>query len=378
MLKTGFVKALGTMSGTSLDGVDAAVIETDGVTIKAFGTSDYRPYSAPEQLILRDHLGRWPEDGVSHAAKVVEDAHIAIMSSFADVDVAGFHGQTLAHDPGGRGTHQCGDGQRLADELGFPVIWDLRANDVAQGGQGAPLAPFYHFALAKWIGADTPVAFLNLGGVGNITWVDPKYDDPASDGALLAFDTGPANAPINDAMQERLGIGYDTEGQLAAQGTPEPDIIAAFLANPYFSRLPPKSLDRDEFVGLSAAVTGLSNADAIATLTKAVTESVAHAITQCPKIPARLLLCGGGRKNVTVMNELKAATGCDVIAVEDVGLDGDMLEAQAFAFLAVRAARGLPISAPKTTGVNRPTTGGRAAMPGDSVEMAPSRNLHPK
>ncbi|WP_394177805.1 anhydro-N-acetylmuramic acid kinase [Yoonia maritima] len=367
MLKTGFVKALGTMSGTSLDGVDAAVIETDGVSIASFGKGDYLPYTTTEQEVLRRHLGLWPQDGVQNAAKVVEDAHLEIMTRFAGVDIAGFHGQTLAHDPGGRGTHQCGDGRRIADGLGVPVVWDFRSNDVAEGGQGAPLAPFYHFALAKWIEADAPVAFLNLGGVGNITWVDPRHDDPAAGGALLAFDTGPANAPINDAMQSRRGVGYDVEGRLAAQGTPDQQVITEFLAHPYFLRPPPKSLDRDDFAGLSAAIGPLSDADAIATLTQAVVESVAQALPACPEMPSRLLVCGGGRKNATLMDGLSAALRCDVHSVEDVGLDGDMLEAQAFAFLAVRAARGLPISAPKTTGVKAAISGGRVAMPRDSV-----------
>ena len=363
MLKSGIVRALGTMSGTSLDGVDAAALDTDGQVIAGFGPTTYRPYTDAERAVLRAHLGRWHDDDTTRCATVVEAAHIAVMAPFEDVDIAGFHGQTLAHDPGGRGTHQCGNGQHLADVLGVPVAWDFRSHDVASGGQGAPLAPFYHFALAKWIGATAPVAFLNLGGVGNITWVDPTHPDPADDGALLAFDTGPANAPINDAMQARRGLDYDKAGALAAMGTVDDTLIAQFLTDPYFAQPAPKSLDRDAFAGLVAAVAGLNDADAIATLTHAVVASVQKALSHCPTAPRQLLVCGGGRKNGQVMRGLAALTDCDVQAVEAVGLNGDMLEAQAFAFLAVRAARGLPISAPGTTGVLVPVCGGRVAKP---------------
>ena len=362
MLEGIAVTALGTMSGTSLDGVDAAVVETDGVRIFGFGPVAYRAYSVAEQEVLRAHLGLWPDQDVTAAARIVEDAHIAVMAVFRDIAVAGFHGQTLAHDPRGRGTHQCGDGDRLAAALDYPVVWDFRSADMAAGGQGAPLAPFYHFALAKLIGARAPVAFLNLGGVGNLTWVDPACADPADPGALLAFDTGPANAPINDAMRARLGRGYDDNGQVAAAGVPDMQALAAFCADPYFVLPPPKSLDRDHFRALGPATAHLGDADAIATLTHAVVWSVASAMAQCPRPPARLLVTGGGRRNATLMAGLAAICGLPVDPVEAVGLDGDMLEAQAFGYLAVRVLRGLPISAPGTTGVPMPARGGRVSV----------------
>ena len=363
MLQANRVMALGTMSGTSLDGVDAAVIDTDGVQVFGFGTTDYRAYAADEQAVLAAHLGRWPEDGVADAAQIVEDAHLAVMKGFEGVAIAGFHGQTLAHDPAGHRTHQCGDGARLAQALGYPVAWDFRTHDVAQGGQGAPLAPFYHFALAKWLNADAPLAFLNLGGVGNITWIDPACVDPTDPNALLAFDTGPANAPMNDLMMKRRGVGYDKGGALASTGTVDSAVLGRFLAHPYFARQAPKSLDRDAFAELTNDVAGLSDADALATLAQAVIESVALAISLCPNPPAQLLVTGGGRHNTTLMKGLAKALICPVKPVEDVGLDGDMLEAQAFAYLAVRVARGLPLSSPQTTGVPVPFTGGQIAMP---------------
>ena len=363
MLQAGMVKALGTMSGTSLDGVDAAVITTDGVVISGFGPSCYRPYTGAEQATLRAHLGRWQGDEIHSAVAIVETAHLELMKDFDGIDIAGFHGQTLAHEPRGRGTHQCGDGARLAAVLGVPVAWDLRTNDVAMGGQGAPLAPFYHFALAKWLKAAAPVAFLNLGGVGNLTWVNPACGDPTDPAALLAFDTGPANAPMNDLMLQRHGEAYDKAGALAAAGDADQDVLDRFRALPYFAQAAPKSLDRDAFASLYNDVAGLGDADAMATLAAAAIAGVRAALDLCPAAPGQLLVTGGGRRNETLMRGLADVLDCAVTPVEAVGLDGDMLEAQAFAYLAVRAARGLPLSCPQTTGVRAPVTGGQIAWP---------------
>ncbi len=351
------------MSGTSLDGVDAAVLVTDGVTITEFGPSDFRPYSKEESAVLRAALGKWDGVEVEAAAEVIETAHAQILSGFEDVDVIGFHGQTVAHDPANRGTLQIGDGALLAEVLERPVVWDFRSNDVKLGGQGAPLAPFYHFALAKFIGATAPVAFLNLGGVGNITWVDPTKAKPEDVGALIAFDTGPANAPINDLMVKRLGVDRDENGELAAEGNVDEDILNRFLDHGYFYKIPPKSLDRDDFAALSAEVETLSDADAAATLTACAAMAVVKGMEHCPSVPEKLLVTGGGRHNATLMAMLAAGLDCEVAPVEDAGLDGDMLEAQAFAFLAVRVARGLPTSCPSTTGVGAAVGGGTVSHP---------------
>jgi len=364
MLRSGPVRALGTMSGTSLDGVDAAVVETDGETILAFGDTAYRPYTDTERETIRATLGRWPGDpGVEAAAEVVETAHAALLSGFRDVDLVGFHGQTLAHDPAGRGTHQAGDGAVLAEVLGLPVVWDFRSADVRLGGQGAPLAPFFHFACARWIGAREPLAFLNLGGVGNVTWVDPRQPAPEVPGALLAFDTGPANAPVNDLMRQRRGLSQDEGGALAAAGTADEAILARFLAHPYFLKIPPKSLDRDDFRALLDWVAPLPDADAAATLTAAAAAAVARGAEHFPAPPSRLLVTGGGRHNATLMRMLSVLADCPVDPVEAVGLDGDMLEAQAFGYLAVRVLRGLPTSCPATTGVAARVGGGQISRP---------------
>ncbi|MEO1106458.1 MAG: anhydro-N-acetylmuramic acid kinase [Pseudomonadota bacterium] len=345
------IRALGAMSGTSLDGVDTAVVETDGHRIFRFGESGYRPYSEAERAVLRAALGKWHGPEVDAAAELVTVAHAEALSEFDEIDLIGVHGQTLAHEPRGRGTLQVGDGLGLAQALGVPVVWDFRSDDVSMGGEGAPLAPFYHFACAKWIGADAPLCFLNLGGVGNLTYVDPNFDGPEMPGALLAFDTGPANAPVDDLVQARLGLPMDRDGALAREGTVENGALELFLDEPFFSKMPPKSLDRNDFAEMIGLVQELSDADAVATLTGMCAAGVVQGMDHCPKPPTRLLVTGGGRHNPVLMEMLRVALDCPVEPVEAVGLDGDMLEAQAFAYLAVRVARGLPTSCPGTTGV---------------------------
>ena len=352
------------MSGTSLDGVDAAMVLTDGHAITEFGPDAYRPYADAERALIRAAFGRWPgEAGVVAAAEVVETAHAEVLSRFSGAEVVGFHGQTLAHDPKGLGTHQAGNGALLAEVLGAPVVWDFRSNDVQMGGQGAPLAPFFHHACARFAGLDAPLAFLNLGGVGNLTWVDPRINAPEDPGALVAFDTGPANAPINDLMLARRGLSQDAGGALAATGTVDESVVAAFLAHPYFFKMPPKSLDRNDFPALLPAVAHLSDADAAATLTACSAAAVARGAEHFPQPVTRVLVCGGGRHNAAMMAALSAHIGVAVEPVEAIGLNGDMLEAQAFAYLAVRVIRGLPTSAPGTTGVPAAVGGGRISRP---------------
>jgi len=356
-------RVLGAMSGTSLDGVDAAVIETDGERIFSFCESAYRPYSEAEQSALRASLGAWPGADLDEVAEIVETAHAEVLAPFEDVDLIGFHGQTLAHDPANRRTHQVGDGQLLSDALGTPVVWDFRTADVELGGQGAPLAPFFHFAAARAIGASEVVAFLNLGGVGNLTWVDPSKEKPEDEGALLAFDTGPANAPLNDLMMDWFGTPYDAGGETAAEGEVHPSIVEGYLKEPYFARMPPKSLDRGAFADLMQAVDPLSAADAAATLVAAIAATVKDGLALCPSQPKRVLVTGGGRKNPEIIKALARSLSAEVVPVEDVGLNGDMVEAQAFAHLAMRVARGLPTSSPSTTGVAGLVGGGILSYP---------------
>ncbi|MEO1155052.1 MAG: anhydro-N-acetylmuramic acid kinase [Pseudomonadota bacterium] len=362
MTKDGPIWALGAMSGTSLDGVDAAMVLTDGLGIFEFGETGYRAYSEAERAVLRAALEQWSGGaGVAEAAEVVETAHAELLAGFDGAQVVGFHGQTLMHDPGAGRTHQVGDGSVLAEVLGCPVVWDFRSTDMQLGGQGAPLAPFWHHACARWMGAEAPLAFLNLGGVGNLTWVDPRLEAPDAPGALVAFDTGPANAPIDDLVAATWGEAFDRDGSRARTGSVSEAVLEDMLRAPYFAKMPPKSLDRNDFSDLSAAVGKLSPEDATATLTAAAATAVAAGLEHCPTPPARLLVTGGGRKNPVLMEMVAAGVACGVVPVEEVGLDGDMLEAQAFAYLAVRVMRGLPTSAPGTTGVAAPVGGGQVS-----------------
>ena len=331
---------------------------------RASGRSAFAGYRAEDRALLRASLGLWPgAEGLGAVEERVRAAHAALVAGFGGVDLVGFHGQTLAHEPRGRGTHQVGRGDRLAQDVGLPVVWDFRTADVASGGEGAPLVPFFHFACAKWIGAEAPVAFLNLGGVGNVTWVDPRAAGPEAEGALVAFDTGPGNALIDDFLSARLGRAFDADGAVAAEGRVDEAVLAGLASHPYLARRPPKSLDRQDFHGFLERVAGLSTEDGAATLAAVTVACVAEGMRWFPEAPERWLVCGGGRRNRTVMRMLAARTNAAVEAVEAVGLDGDMLEAQAFAYLAVRVWRGLPTSAPGTTGVRLPVSGGRISRP---------------
>ncbi len=342
--------ALGAMSGTSLDGVDAAMVLTDGQKIFEFGPHAYRPYTDVERATIRSAFGKWQgEAGVSAAAEVVETAHAEVLARFSGAEVIGFHGQTLAHDPKNRRTHQAGDGALLARLLGISVVYDFRSMDVALGGQGAPLVPYFHLACAQYLGLTEPVAFLNLGGVGNLTWVDPLG------GGILAFDTGPANAPINDAMQVRFGLPQDTGGAMAALGRVDQTLVDVFLTQSYFHKIPPKSLDRDSFYRFYRKLHKLPNHDAIATLTAIAAACVNRGMEHMPAPVSQILVSGGGRLNLTLIDRLNIAAQ----NIDKTGLNGDMLEAQAFGYLAVRVIRGLPTSGPKTTGVGADVSGGR-------------------
>jgi anhydro-N-acetylmuramic acid kinase len=269
------------------------------------------------------------------------------------IALIGFHGHTILHRPEAGRTRQIGDGALLAQRLGLPVVSDFRSADVAAGGQGAPLVPAWHRALAR--GLARPLAVLNLGGVANVTWIGAGEDE------ILAFDTGPGNALIDDWALRHTGRPVDAGGVLAARGTVDPETIERFRAHPFFAAAPPKSLDRDDFARLVPH--HLSAEDGAATLTRATAAAVAAALAHLPAAPRRWLATGGGRHNPSLMTALGAELGYPVEPVEAVGWDGDALEAQAFAYLAVRSLRGLPLSFPGTTGVPAPQIGGRVDWP---------------
>ncbi len=360
-----------------MDGVDAALVLTDGETVEEFGPSLFVPYddgyraqmiAANEAVpgLRTDQLQNascWP-NALSILEQSAATVHLdAIERLDAAPGVIGFHGQTVSHRPKEGVTLQLGDGDAVAAGCGVATVWDFRSADMRAGGEGAPLAPFYHFVLARHVGLSDPIAFLNLGGVGNVTWVDPAMSAPESPGALLAFDTGPANALIDDFMILRAGVGFDEDGRQAARGQACDETLTALPAIDYLRRTPPKSLDRNDFQHVMRAVERLSTEDGAATLTAFTADCVAASVAHMPSPPTRWLVCGGGRHNKTMMRMLADRLDAPVEPVEAVGLDGDMLEAQAFAYLAVRVLRGLPTSAPSTTGCREPVCGGRISYP---------------
>jgi anhydro-N-acetylmuramic acid kinase len=352
--------ALGLMSGTSLDGIDVAALASDGQRHVIAGPALTVPYPDAFRERLRAVLGSVrPSREIAAVEAALTRLHADAVAQFrarhpaVAIDLIGFHGHTILHRPAERRTWQIGDGALLARLIGVDVVADFRSADVAAGGEGAPLAPLYHAALAAEMAK--PVAILNLGGVGNVTWIGQANDD------ILAFDTGPGNALIDDWVRRHTGRAADIDGALARAGGVSAAHVARFARHPYFARKPPKSLDRDEFRG--AIPDDLALADGAATLTEMTATAVGAAVRHFPAGPREWLVCGGGRRNPALMAALARHLAAPVRPVEAlgeaVGWDGDALEAQAFAYLAVRSIRGLPLSLPTTTGALYPVCGGR-------------------
>lgn len=350
------LRTIGLMSGTSLDGVDAAWLETDGTRIGAIGPTLTLPYDDRLRTDLRRILGIAatldPDDRrLKSAVARLTDYHVKAVAALArEADVIGFHGQTILHQPDRRRTWQVGDAAELAWRTGVRVAHDFRSADVAAGGEGAPLAPVYHAALARDL--DKPLAVLNIGGVANVTWIGP-------DGTLIAFDTGPGNGPLDDWVTRHTGAAFDRDGALARAGRPNLPVLTRLLGHPYFARPAPKSLDRLDFATALAGsgLDDLAPADGAATLVAFTVGAVAAA--PLPERPRRWLVTGGGRRNPAIMAALRDALGVPVEPVEAAGWDGDALEAQCFGFLAARVVAGLPLSFPGTTGVPQPLAGGQ-------------------
>src|SRR3954471_280152 len=363
--------AIGLMSGTSLDGVDVALIETDGRKVRAFGPSGYRPYSEAERSLLRQALyeavdlpQRDVRPGVLRDAEhAVTLAHPEAVASFTaqnrissgDIDIVGFHGQTVLHRPERKLTVQIGDAAALAKAIHVPVMHDFRAADVAAGGQGAPFLPVYHRALAQSLGRAGPLAVVNIGGVSNITYIDGAD-------ILIACDTGPGNALLDDFMFRTISKPFDCEGRLAAQGTADEAWVKRALQHPFFALPPPKSLDRNDFAALE--LHDVSPADGAATLTAFTAAAIARIVPLLPKPPQSWIVAGGGARNHTMLRMLREQVApATVEAADALGWSGDAIEAQAFGFLAARGLKGLPLSYPATTGVPMPMTGGVIARP---------------
>lgn len=363
--------AIGLMSGTSLDGVDIALIETDGREVKALGPSGYRAYSDGERGLLRQALSeaatlprRDARPGIlREAERAVTAAHAEAVATFTaqnhiareSIDIVGFHGQTVLHRPAQRLTVQIGDAAALAKAIHLPVMHDFRAADVAAGGQGAPFVPVYHRALAQSLHREGPIMVVNIGGVSNVTYID-------GDDTLIACDTGPGNALLDDFVFRVTGKPFDCEGRLAAEGVPDEAWIARALDNPFFRLPPPKSLDRNDFASL--AMSEAHAADGAATLTAFTAAAIASIVPLLPKSPQSWIVSGGGARNLTMMRMLRQRLAPARIDTADaLGWSADAIEAQAFGFLAARGLRGLPLSYPATTGVPIPMTGGVIARP---------------
>lgn len=347
-----------------MDGVDAAIITSDGEGSLKQGATYFNSYDEPVRAAIKqaiqtaknldDRTARPPK--MAQAEHLVTQAHIAAVQALLEqasleasrIDIIGFHGQTVLHAPERALTIQIGDGAALAKASGIDVVCDLRAQDMVAGGQGAPLAPVYHQALVAGM-ADRPVVMVNIGGVGNVTWID-------ADNNMLAFDTGPGNALIDDWMQDKAGKPHDEGGAVAAKGEVNATLLGQLLDNSYFAQTPPKSLDRNAFS--LDALGNCSLEEGAATLTAFTVASLVRAAEHFSAPPKRWIICGGGRKNQTMMAMLEAQLLGEVMAAEDVGIDGDFLEAQAFGYMAIRSLKNLPITYPGTTGVKQPQTGG--------------------
>jgi anhydro-N-acetylmuramic acid kinase len=358
---------IGLMSGTSMDGVDLAVLSTDGEALGGFGPTHFRPYSDAERAVLRAGLDvartltdRASRPGVlAEAEKIVTDAHAEAieetMRANPDLrpDLVGFHGQTVFHAPHRGITIQIGDGPALAARIGLPVVYDFRAADVAAGGGGAPFVPVYHRALVARAGLKGDVAIVNIGGVANITRI-------GAGGSLVAGDTGPGNALIDDFVRARTGEPIDRDGMLAARGTVDELALSALMADPWFDEPFPKSLDRNAFSPNPVVL--LSDEDGAATLAAFTASTIAAGIAGAGGADT-IIVVGGGAHNPMILGMLAEALGKPVRKGADLGWDGDFVEAQAFAYLAARSLAGLPLSYPETTGVSRPMPGGIVARP---------------
>lgn len=354
---------LGLMSGTSLDGIDAAIVVTDGERVTARGLFTHMPYEEGFRERLKKALamahkagGKVDDPFIKSLETDLTDLHAAAVRDCLkanpgladDVSLIGFHGQTIFHAPDKGVTWQLGDGKRLAVACGKDVVYDFRTADVAAGGEGAPFAPLYHRALFRDMTGMGPVAVLNIGGVSNLTWI---YGDD-----ILAFDCGPGNALLDDWIKARTGKPYDEDGKIAKLGEMDETILKAWINHPYFCAEPPKSLDRNAWP--LENLESLSLEDGAATLLAFTVGAILKSGNHLPAPPIRWIVTGGGRHNAFMMDQLAKTLRAEVVSIEDYGLDGDAIEGEAFAFLAARSTLGLPLSVPKTTGVKKPMPGG--------------------
>lgn len=353
--------ALGLMSGTSMDGIDVAVLRTDGEHQSRLLYAKTFDYQSETRDLIKECIGLRDEADhrIALAERAVTQDHAnacaEAITRFPEIDIIGFHGQTIWHAPREGLTRQLGYGQMLADMTRRQVIFDFRANDMKYGGQGAPLLPLYHAAKAK--GLPRPIAIVNIGGVSNVTWIGSEENQ------IMSFDTGPGNALLNDWMENKTGLPLDKDGATASKGHIDYEWIEKHLKHPYFSAPAPKSLDRQAF-GIRNLLDKWSLEDGAATLSMFTAASISLAGRLFPEQPAIWVICGGGRNNPVIMKHLRTLTrGADIVSAEDASWNGDSLEAEGFAYLAVRAAHKKFLTLPQTTGCSAPVTGGISVKP---------------
>lgn len=362
-MKKKIYTAIGLMSGTSCDGIDASILQTDGEKIYEFGENYYLKYPKEFRnellaLIKGDYKNLFIiENQIAefHVKAVLSLLKKAKLKA-EQIDVIGFHGQTIIHAPANRITMQVGNAQLIAAFTGIDVVYDLRKNDVVNGGQGAPLIPIFHKALAS----SKEVCFVNIGGISNATLISGKE--------LTGFDCGMGNALLNDYCQKYFGIEYDKDGAVAAKGEIDKAFLAKWMQHPFFKKGGSKSLDRMEFSNLTKNVKNLSKYDALATLTEFTVQGIINSLNKLK--PKKVYLCGGGRKNRTIVQRLKSLTKTQIELVDKLGVDGDFIESYGWAYLAVRSLRNLPITFPTTTGCKAPLSGGVLAKKTNFITKA--------
>ncbi len=370
--------AIGLMSGTSLDGIDVALLRTDGETVVERGPGMAFPYDPAFRRRLQAALetakaiserSERPGDLAEIERELTLRHAEAVRRFLAEnnlaaetVDVLGFHGQTVLHRPDAGLTVQLGDGDLLARETGIDVVHDMRANDMRHGGQGAPLIPVYHAALAAGLEreSDGAVVFVNIGGISNLTFIGATGISGAAE--IVAFDSGPGNSLIDQWVEAHAGIPYDQGGMIASEGSVDAALAERYLSHAFFSSEVRRSLDRNDFRPPEGPEANLE--DGARTLAYVTAAAILKSAQHLPARPSLYVVSGGGRLNRTIMDDLAALAGGEgarVQAAEAVDLDGDSMEAEAWAYLAVRSLAGLPLTFPATTGVKQPMTGGALA-----------------
>ena len=362
------ITAIGLMSGTSCDGIDVSVIKSDGEDVLSLKGDFFLPYDEKIRLSIRrfkEKIDKASDLQINKNEIADLEREITLLHSKAinlllkklkidrsEIDLIGFHGHTIFHSFNHKKTKQLGDGKALSELMGVNVIYNFRENDLKNGGQGAPLVPIFHKLLKKKFQLKGSVVFVNIGGISNLTYLDDSSE-------MISFDSGPGNFLIDKLLQLKSNgkIQFDKKGEMAFKGVVDKNILDAYLCDPYYDLLPPKSLDVNDF-NLSS-IRGLSVENSISTLSELTAITIINSFNFFLKKPQKIILCGGGRKNEYIYERIKKLSNTPTLNIDNYKINGDFIESQAFAYLAIRSFFRKPISFPKTTGVLKPITGGK-------------------